>query len=757
MKKKIVAILSMTLAMAFCGAMATPVLSASANAKSNSIVTDDFGDKSYTDSYNDSKWEKIGDEDNTIKQATAGDVSATLVFKNDANADNIFAITAEKYSGIKSVTFDVLYSEGFQNASANWLGLSFVQTKEKSQSMYAPPLLLRAQQCPANKATLSTGAQVDYAKILGDASGTSYEGQWLTFKYEITSASTFDFYMAKKGGEFSQTPAFTATTNAGAIYNDAYLAFAISGLAGGATVSVDNVAIETEAETIVEDFESIEDLKFEIIRKDSSKAVRLLVYSPDALSFVESPKGARLVAKNVVENDDSILTSYEVISAEFNLAVNAGAVSFVYALPQTSNEVATSGVYEYVMTATEGKLLQYNAEGEATEIGKNVFTAVGGEEGAKIQISIDKKGTMTVYENGQIVKDAEESDVIYEIEAYAGYVAFQAAEDGTNALLDDVVVKASTYFVPETKSLTNNFSTDYIGGEDTRDFYMPSTPNGSLHIENDRLCFDGCSDGTLFGSCYQYDNFILDYKLTDIYIGTDEVEDMDKTGVGRWFGLDIGRPNYDTGYYGHYLMFYFNIVSNSASTTLNTYVTQNGPAPETMKIDNKAIPMSLFNDISYDGVTKSIDDIAESDAVCVRWVAENNTLKLYMKKAGEIEYTLYSTITGIETNGYMALCCTGFTHLHVDDFSLANTSTVYTCASNEAPETQIIEVEPEYDYNKYIETGTFKEELNYIEDLRNNMNNTNNGGCAASVGLTVIPVLTIGAVGYFVFRKKEDK
>ena len=754
MKKKIVAVLSMTLAMAFCGAVATPVLSASANAKSNPIVTDDFGDKSYTDTYNDSKWERMGDEDNTIKQATAEGVSATLVFKNDANADNIFAITTEKYSGIKSVTFDVLYSEGFQNASANWLGLSFVQTKDKSQSMYAPPLLLRAQQCPANKATLSTGAIVDYAKILGDEAGTSYEGQWLTFKYEITSASTFDFYLAKKGGEFAETPVFTATTNAGATYNDAYLAFAISGLAGGATLSVDNVTIETEEKTTVEDFENIEDLKFDIVRKDSSKAVRLLVYSPDALSFTESPKGARLVAKNVVENDDSILTSYEVLNAEFNLAVNTGAVSFVYALPQASNEVATSGVYEYVMTGTEGKLLCYNAEGEATEIGTNAFEAVGGEEGAKIQISIDKKGTMTVYENGAEVK-------VYEIEAYAGYVAFQAAEDATNAVLDDVVVKASTYFVPETKSLTNNFSTDYIGGEDTKDFYMPSTPSGSLHIENDRLCFDGCSDGTLFGTCYQYDNFILDYKLTDIYVGTEEVEDMDKTGVGRWFGLDIGRPNYDTGYYGHYLMFYFNIVSNSATTTLNTFVTQNGPAPETMKIDNKAIPMSLFNDISYDGAAKSIDDIAESDAVCVRWVGENNTLKLYMKKAGEIEYTLYSTITGIETNGYMALCCTGFTHLHVDDFSLANTSTVYTCASNEEPETQIIEVEPEYDYNKYIETGTFKDELNYIEDMKNNANNnTNNNtavGCAASVGLTVIPVLTIGAAGYFVFRKKEDK
>ncbi len=740
MKKKIVAILSMALALTVCSAAATPTLLASANAVSNPIVTDDFGDKTYTDAYNQNKWVKYGDEDGAIKQASTGDTSATLVFKNDANADNIFVVSSEKYQ-MKSVTFDAFYTENFDDSRKNWGTLNFIQSKAKSESMYITPLLLRAGQYAGNTATLSTGAKTTLPAV----------GQWVTFKYEFTGASSFNFYAAVKGEEFGE-PLATVTSKNGTVYNDSYLAFAVSGIAAEQSFSVDNIVIEkADNSKVTEDFESMENLKFETVRKDTSKAIRAIIYSPDSLSFAEAKKGARLVAKNVVEPDESILTRYEVINAEFNVEVTTGGISFVYALSQASSEPTSSGVYEYVMTATEGKLLCYGENGEATEIGKNVFTSVGQEGGAKINVSIDKAGTMTVYENGEKIKDADGNEVVYEIEAYAGYLGFQAAEDNTTGKLDDVVINASTYFAPETKSLTNNFSTDYLGGEDTRDFYMTSTPSKTLKIENDKLCFDGCSDGTQFGTCYQYDNFILDYKLTDIYVGTDEVDDMEKTGVGRWFGLDIGRPNYDTKYSGSYLLLYFHIVLDESKQTsaLNAYTTSGVSLPEKMKIEQTPIPMSLFRDISYDGEEVALEDVDEADAVCVRWVAENNVLKMYMKKACEIEYTLYATVTGIETNGYMALCCTGYTYLHLDDFSLANTSTVYTCASNEAPEKEIIEVEAPYDYNKYRDNDeNFDKELNYLDEM---------GGCGSSVGFTILPALAIGALGYFVFRKKENK
>lgn len=742
MKKKIIATLSLSLALALGGALAAPAITASASAKSNPIVTDDFGDDTYKNSYNTAKWEKYGDEAGAIKQASTGGVGARLMFKGDANADNIFVVSKEKYK-LKSVTFDAYYDEGF---GINWSALNFTQTKNNTESMYNVPLLLRANQCAVNQATVTANNLTSIASVLG-------ENKWLSYKYEITGANTFNLYVTAQGEEFPETPALSAAASNDKIYNDAYISFVVSGLNAGTTYSVDNVVIETETETITENFESLDSLKFEIVRKDTSKVTRALVYSPDALTFENAAKGARLVAKNAVTPDESILKDYEVIKAEFNLGVTTGGVAFTYALPQMASEVSSDGVYEYEMTATEGILRRYNSAGEAVEIGRNVFTAVNSEEGARFEISINKNGTMSVYENGELVKDSEGAEVVYGIEAYAGYVAFNATAESTQAKLDDVVIKASTYFVPVTKSLTNNFSTDYVGGEDTRDFFMTSEPSNSLVIENGELCFNGCSDRTFFGSCYEYDNFILDYKLTNIYVGTDEVEDMDKTGVGRWFGLDIGRPNYDTSYYGQNLMFYFNIVAaeGTETTTLNTYVTSGITVPETLKIDKTAIPMSLFRDISYDGVTKTADGIEAGDAVCVRWVAEDNVLKLYMKKASDLQFTQYATITGMETNGYVALCCTGFTHLHLDDFSIANTSAVYECASNEAPEKEIIEVEPEYDYNKYIETGTFKEELNYLE----NMNTAS--GCQASVGLAVLPVLTAGAVGYFVFRKKEDK
>ena len=125
MKKKIAATLSLSLALAFGGALAVPALTASASAKSNPIVTDDFGDDTYKNAYNNTKWEKLGDEANAIKQASAGDVGAKLMFKGDANADNIFVVSKEKYK-IRSVTFDAYYDEGF---GINWAALNFTQTK----------------------------------------------------------------------------------------------------------------------------------------------------------------------------------------------------------------------------------------------------------------------------------------------------------------------------------------------------------------------------------------------------------------------------------------------------------------------------------------------------------------------------------------------------------------------------------------------------------------------------------------------------
>jgi hypothetical protein len=70
------------------------------------------------------------------------------------------------------------------------------------------------------------------------------------------------------------------------------------------------------------------------------------------------------------------------------------------------------GAYEYVMTATEGTLYQYNAAGEATELGKNVFNSVGSDDGAKMTVVVDKVGTMKVYEDGEQVKDADGTYVL---------------------------------------------------------------------------------------------------------------------------------------------------------------------------------------------------------------------------------------------------------------------------------------------------------------------------------------------------------
>ena len=96
---------------------------------------------------------------------------------------------------------------------------------------------------------------------------------------------------------------------------------------------------------------------------------------------------------------------------------------------------------------------------------------------------------------------------------------------------------------------------------------------------------------------------------------------------------------------------------------------------------------------------KMEDNIDAGDAVCLRFVAENGTLRFYLKKACEAEYELYYTIKGVDTTGYTALCCTGFAFVKFDNFAMSNISSLYTSPDPYAPE-KVIVTETEVVYDK---------------------------------------------------------
>ncbi len=751
------------LILALCMALAGfGTYNASAAMMSNPVVKDDFGNAVNNGKVDETKWVKVADEGNTVAQP-AGNLESYLRFQKAAAGDNAKAYTTDAYA-IKSVTFDVFFSEGFIGGASNWLGLS-VQNDPASASIYGSYLLIRGNQIAANGPTVSNnkteGTTNTYQSLL-ELETNDITGQWITFQYEFTAANEFNLYIAKRGNAFEADKKLFATyTGAStAVWNSGKLLFGVAGIESGAFCGVDNVIVEpAEGEKVVEDFSSVENC----IVSTSGTKTNLLVFSNNALEFKESPKDARIVAKTPVELDESILEDFVVLEADFHLTLEQGGVSFLIGVPSSSGSITAESVRELTITADgKGVFSAYGADGNKTAIGlidapetkEIALESVKTEDGGYIGVTVNKNGVMEIFENGTLV-------ATYPVESYEGYVAFASAAEGTQAKMKTVEVNAYTYFVPVTKSLTNNFSTDYLGAGEAMDFYMTSTPNNSMTIANGKLQFNGCSDGSVFGPMHEYDDFTMDYKLCNIYVATEErnaayyedsVENniIDRTAPNRWIGFDFGRKNADLNAYGSYLMLYFNITGKGATTSVNAFVTKGATMPEKLNITMvEKIPTSYFNDVSYDGVNVMKEDVKASNAVCIRWVAKNNVLELHMKRAKDLAYTKYAEITGVETSGSVAICCTGFTFLEIDDFSIANNSNVYVCASNEAPKTEIVEVEPEYDYNKYLNPGNFDEELNLLDKA-------SSSGCNGSITAACVPaLLTMLGAAAIVGKKRK--
>lgn len=682
-----------------------------ANEIKNPMVNDYFNDFAYNDTINMDKWEKFGDDENTIKQVGSGK-SPSL--KMTSSTEQCPCYTTSKYT-IKSIQFDM------QMCGGAWRGVDFKSDISASKTVYSSPFLF-----VNNYITTLSGA--------GVYPHEDNTNQWYTYKFETNE--TYDkvnVYYALTGEELVKV--VTDYEINLSVWQDAYV------LMGSADPThetyFDNVIIEApDGNKTIETF----DEGVEYFNTEGSSYTS--IYSDGRLEFNGTPKDSRIIAKNPVILDESIVESLISADISFNVKLTGDSkIALLIAADRMSDYMA-EGSYYFEFASTGATLYKITDSGK-TQVGEAVALS-NLASGSDINVIINKNGTVTFKEGGAVKGS-------FTIDKYAGYYGFSALGDGTNASLCNVAMNSVNYFVPTTKSLTNNFSTDYIGGETTRDYYITSDPANTLYIENGKLVFNGCSDRTVFAPCYEYDNFILDYKMTDIYVGVDGMENTERTGVDHWFGLDISREHFDTAYYGTYLMLYFRITPLQDEIALSAYTTSGVMLPEDLNITEiKKIPKSLFTDIHYDGETKTVDDVKSGDAVCVRWVSENNVLKLYMKKASETEFVHYYTVSGIEIRGYLSLCCTGFTYLRLDDFSIANTSNVYNCASNEAPETVVKEVTPKYDYNKYIASGTLQEEINLIE---------NASGCSSSVqadSMIIIGAVLLVFVIFTIVRGKKN-
>ena len=402
------------------------------------------------------------------------------------------------------------------------------------------------------------------------------------------------------------------------------------------------------------------------------------------------------------------------------------------------------------MYANGIKFAQVDTEGVKRDLTEKVKTDKLVKEATTLRLTANKDGQIRAYVNDELLLESKVLTADY----YAGAMGYIVTEDKANSgvvMVDQIQVYTTRYKVPVTKSVTHNFSNDYFGKQDFEDFIMNST-GGGQYVQDGRLVWDGLSDYSYFGSAHEYDDFILEFKICNI-LTSENKSDIHATGLDRWLGIDIAKSVPGLEEYGSSAVFMFNINSQNEYDGIGYYVAaesnvDKAAIPSNIKLNNK-IPSSLFKAISYDNNRTFKTDIAEKDAVCVRWVAERGTLRLYLKKACELNYTLYTVIENVDTTGYVALCCTGYTFLELDDFSMSNISSVYVPADNYVPET-IIKTEEVfiYDRGNVDVNGATEAQLNESSEK---------SGCGSSVAYCVTPVAILGSAIILKKKGKEEK
>lgn len=729
-------------------------IAANASSTTTVAVEDSFNDVKYENSYDDKKWTvTTSDPKNpSIKQAGAVDTCATI----SSLGGNVLLSTAEKINDISSVELSFKYSD---STDKTWFMLNFTDTddlytylkndgdKKWEGYIYTAPFLIYRNHFGSRQASAS--GKTSFAEILG-LPQSKIEGGWLKLKIAPKSDVVADLYLALREEEYSAAPAATIEwTDKSRTFKNAFVCIGAESANG--TAMIDDFRVvgkNTDGEDvdICETFTStILDENFKKLKRTSLDGFNL--YGNNKLEITSAKTGDRMVSATALKNDESIITDLESVNASFIVNFAAAApdtdeIAFFLGLKDRDSD-PLKGSYAFIMNKNGGKLVKYGENGKENLSAANTveFKDEAGKD-KNITLSVNKNGALTVTENGE--KLSGDFDLINDFNGYFGFVA---TSDNSGVIqLDNVLVNNTEYFVPVTKSVTHNFSNDFFGNEGYEDFYAYAGDAGKMLVENGKLAYQGLSERSFFGSAHQYDDFILDYKLCDIYVGTPDTDDKLKTKNG-WLGLQIRRTknalkNTGATWYSAetYANFRFNIAPGG--DTYGFYAPEKLDGKRLTVTEYAKIPASLFKAIQYDGNNITQNSIKAGDAVCVRFVAEKGTLSFYLKKASEAEYTKYYSVSGVNTSGYIGLSCPGFTYCSIDDFSMANTSSVYVCADNETPEKVIVK-ETEIIYDRGAVDVNYEDEKNLNKK----------SGCKGGVGATSAALFAAAAIAVAIKNK----
>ena len=736
--KKIVRFMALVLALAMT--LSFGFTSVFASTRTDTLMEDSFSNSAYEGSIDEYKWNGVfTTEHATITQNDVLVNPALQFVKNQANSGLIQYGTKSKFNDIQSVEYALFIPYGTGNSE--WFSISFAPKTVALNEVAGVNVYDASIMLYANATNGRTTPYKTWKNLLGV---DSVEGRWLGVKLVPKSDTELDAYFAIgvedahgdrtydyptephvqvegfyfgdivdefAGASDKEQKIAEATAkriaDEGWSYKNAHLFWGNSST--GHNQCIDDIKIvskdgeidgngDPSLREITNNFNSllVENEQFTAflsLNSSKSASTTFKIAEDNKLLLKQVRKGDRVISFTAVEEDESIAQEVKVLDVTFDLQLKGtDGVGFAFAIDGDNGDPTENGVI-YSITAdgdgeyATGKFFEYK-DGEIVSEQTNAHKLgeVAYEEGVggTLTFTVYKNGTVTVAENGHEFLQK------FTVQKYAGNFGFYSVKDNSGTVfVDNIIVNSSTYYVPLTKSVTHNFANDFFGNKGHEDFYV-SAVGGRVYTANDKLVWDNCADNTFFGSAYEYDAFIMDYQICSIDVSEG------KTELDKWIGLDLSRARKTNSKYGTYALAHFPITPSKDYSTVSYYVSSDSNSKFDLKkiswsypANGKGIPAQLFRDIQYDGVTKSQNDIKEGDAVCIRWVSDpiEKSLKLYAKKYSDVEFTLYYIVYGLDLTGYFALTCTGWTTLTLDNFSMANTSPIYTVADNEAPQT----------------------------------------------------------------------
>lgn len=719
--------------------------------KSSSLAQDDFNNMDFKGGVDQKKWSSLG---SSFAQSKDGACFLDCP-KDSQGAEHIILATDQKATNITAFDFTLKIKKG----STRWLGVNFIPdgsnlaSNNISNESYSFSISISSNGFGGNVLSGKNASSIAFHDRTGaTATGIQdFTSQWVTFHITPKSDSEATLVLELENGNKSDAIDLKMPEHSGRSFKNTYVGFVSEQPSGG--YSFKKISLKSDNINFEEDFTG-ETMTSHLVPYLAPNSQSGYVIRNESSLEILNPKAKEgILAQKKVEKDTSVVKSLEAIKADFSLQFsetskeNEG-ISFVYHLPALDADYTSqSKVLTFFKT---GKItLKDYASGVASEIGTKTLSAFDADF-ASIHLSINKNGNMEIQKNNESASFSFPDKADYD--GYLGFLSTSdyAAAASYQARIDDVKLTSSTIFIPLTKSVTHNFSNAFFGNEGHEDFVM-NDGSGNLTVQDGRLAIEGVDDDAFFGSAYQYSSFVFDYKLCNIYVGDENSKEYSKPG--SWIGFDLSKQYKRGNKYGSYLnlMLPVNPGKNVNEVHIGRYMDTTSPthADDTlMKVDvDNPIPVSLLKAIQYtDKAHKK--DIKEEDALCIRFISTGDSIAFYLKKASEAEYKLYYSLSNLELGGYFSLCTTGWLWAEIDDFSMANTASVYTCADNEAPE-KITETEQVIIHdNSDVDVNLDKEiELN-----------TQKGGCSGSVTtcVTLTGSLILFAFGALAMRKKHD-